>query len=546
MTKNKTFLRLLAGILCVLTLGIFAACGGTEQQKPDPKPEEVALPTKAEVVAARQSAVQDSVQGYDFTLSMTGDFSILGLSASLSGRYDGCYRYDSVSDKVTFKRTTSGPLLLDSTLYVFTSGDSKIKLKMKDNAVKKLSVEIPEEQNLTMVNLPVVKLVDSVKEANITQIEKSTESGYAYCCPLKFDSSNAAYSLLNQVMGKLETGVSFKGIDFSLNTSKLYFNIVNDKINDFKFGFQMGVEVKKVTVTVGFVYEQKASSASITVPTDNSFIYKQTEIQSCVNEINSAVADLKDDPTYALGLTAVNEFDPGWNKLAIKDSYKAKMYKNSDGDGDWFNHSYCYKAHSEADGQESYKYTLGNVNGADENNQGTWLISRKGSNEQTKEDGVTADTQFDFLTSTVKLNANEIDCIQKQTKDSETLYTLHLNRTGTFNVQQKIIDMINTNNYGDVIAVNNYFNTENSIDEAELVIHMTDGKITLIECKTELKYTPTGGDYTEYNVTLKNTVSLTVNSEKELEKASEYKAPTKVKGTLGIGKNLNDSEYYLL
>ncbi|MCM1368663.1 MAG: hypothetical protein NC184_07655 [Roseburia sp.] len=541
--KRKSFKIMLAAFACAIATVACLACGGSSASNSS---SDTPVPSKTQVVAARRRATESSTQGYDFTLGITGDFSVLGLGASLSGKYAGAYRYDADDDIVAFKRTTSGALLPDSSLYVFTSGDSRIRLTMNGDKVKKLSVEIPEEQNLTMINLPIVSLVDSVKEANISEVQSQSGS-YAYACPLKFDSTNAACSLINQVMEKLETGVSFKGITLSLNASKLYFNMADDKINDFRFAFEMKVDVKGVSVAVGFEYEQRASSTDIVVPSSAGILYGSSDISTNVTEINAALADLKNDPVYALHLTAVNEFDPGWNKLAVKDSYEAMMYKNTVDSAVWFNHSYCYKAHSEADGRESYKYTLGNVNGADAENQGTWLISRKGSNTQEKEDGVTADTQFDFLTAMVELNASEIDCLKKATDGAETRYTLYLNRAGTSELQTKIIGMINTNDYGDVIAVDNYFNTVNSVKEAEIEIELTDGKIAKIDCKTELCYTPTGGEYTEYNIVLNNTVELEVNKPSHIEKAAAYEPPTRVKGgVFGLGKNLNDSGYYIL
>ena len=216
------------------------------------------------------------------------------------------------------------------------------------------------------------------------------------------------------------------------------------------------------------------------------------------------------------------------------------MYKKTTDGVAWFNHSYYYKAHSETAGKETYKYTLGNV----KENQATWLISRKSSNTQTKVENVTADTQFDFLTSMVKQQASGIDCIKKQASGTTVTYTLFLGKAATQGVQKKIIDMINTNMYGDVISVDNYFNSENIVKEASIKIVLTNGKISSVYCDTELCYTPTGGDYTEYNITLNNVIDLQVN--KNLSKAQSYVVPEKVKGTLGIGKNLNDSEYYII
>ena len=548
--KKKLLSLLLAATLCTGAMGMFAACGETNTPASsggdNTDTEPAALPSAAQVVKARANATNDTVQGYDFTLTFGGNFSVLGIGSSLDGKYEGSYRYDSETDQVAFKRVTSGPLLFDSTAYVFTSGDSRIKMTMKDNALKKLSVEIPEEQNITMVNLPIVALVDSIRENNIKSVSKSKYSNYTYSCPLTLNASNPACNVINQVFEKLGTGVSFKGIKFSASTSTFDFNMKDDKINDFHFQFNMGIEVKKTAVNLSVTYTQKGATSLITPPSSTGMLYQTSDVQREVNAINAAIEDLKDDPVYSLDLTAKNEFDPGWNKLATTDSYKARMYKNTDENNNvWFNHSYYYKAHSEKDGKETYKYTVGNVNGEDEDNQGTWSISRKGSNEQTRAEGVTADTQFDFLTSIVKLNANEIDCIRKTVSGANTTYKVYLGRAGTKSVQQKIIGMINTNKYGDVITVDNYFNDENLIKDADIEVVLTNGKISSIKCDTKLCYTPTDGDYTEYNITLDNTIELLVNN--NLAKAEKYVAPTKVKGNaLGWGKNLNDSEYYIL
>lgn len=501
------------------------------------------IPTATGIAEARKKATEQDKQGYDFTLTISGNFNVLGLGASLNGIYDGAYRYDKEKEEVSFKRTTSGPLLFDSTAYVVTSGDNRIKLTMKDDKVKKVSIEVPEEQNITMVNLPVVALIDSIKAENISNIRKSGNAGYDYSCSVAFSSSNAAGKVLGTVMEKLGTGVSFKGIQLNASAGALDFNIKNQMINDFHFSAQMEIVVKSTKVAITLDYKQNGSTQAIAIPSnvDGKLLYTTSDIEKEVAKINAAIADIENDDVYSLDLTAKNEFDPGWNKNAIVDSYIARMYKNQE----WFNHSFCYKAHSEKDGKESYKFTIGNVNG-DADNQGTWIISRKSTNTQTKQEGVTAQTQFELLTSFVKLNANEIDCIESETVKNKVVYRVYMGKTGTQSVQAKILAMINSNPYdSDVIEVNNYFNTDNLIKDAYMEVVMEDNKLVSIECKTELKYTPTGGDWEEYNITLNNTIKMDVN--KNLSKAEKYVTPTKVKGNvLGLGKNLNDSEYYIL
>lgn len=564
--KKKIIALLLATIIILSVFTFLSACTENNQKsdKPPvdnnppssqdtppvdnnpPTPQEVVLPTKAEIVSARQNALAETVQKYDYALDLRGDFSILGLGTGLSGKYEGFYRYDTANDDLLFKRTTSGALLYDSTEYIFTSGNTQIKMKMDGNEVKKISVETPEDQNITMINLPVVAIVDSLKEGNISNIKALKNSQYAYSCSVQLENSNVVFKTLNKVFEKLGSGVSFNGITVSTNVSTLDFNIKNNKLNDFKLAFQMIIGVKNVNVALTVIYTQNDTTRNFVIPNvSGDFVYKTNDIQRELTTIESALENLKNDDAYSLDLTAENKFDPGWNKLSINDSYTAKMFKNTVDDTAWFNHSYCYKAHSEKDGKESYKYTLGNVNGKDDENQGTWLISRKSSNTQTKVDNVTADTQFDFLTSILKLKTTDIDCIKKITSGSETIYTLQLGRNGADTIQSKIVSMINTNKYDDeVIEVNNYFNTNNIIKNAEIKIVIKDGKIASATCDTKLCYTPVGGEYDEFNITLNNTVELIVN--KDLDKAQKYSAPTKVKGTLSWGKNLNDHEYYIL
>ena len=502
------------------------------------------LPTAAEIVAARAKVISENEQGYDFNLTITGDFSILGLSSSLNGQYEGMYRYDRTKNEVTFKRKTSGKLLIDSICYIFTSGDNRIKATMggdNGDTLKKLSVSVEEDQDIIMVNLPIVSIVDSATESSISDIAELKDSNYKYSCKLSVGNNS-----LSKVFEKLETGISFSGIKLTENMSRFDFNLTNGRLDDFRLGLRFQISVNAASVGLDVVYTQKGNLTAISLPdTANSgILYKTADVQSEINKINGAIDDLKNDDAYSLDLTAKNEFDPGWNKMAIVDSYTARMYKNTVDDVEWFNHSYYYKSHSETAGKETYKYTIGNVNGADEDNQGTWLISRKSSNTQTKLENVTADTQFDFLTSMVKQKANEVDCIRKDVDGATVTYTLYLGKLATKSVQEKIVSMINTNSYDDVIEVDNYFNAENIIKDASIKIVLTEGKISSIVCDTELCYNPTGGEYTEYNITLNNVIELQVN--KNLTKAQDYKAPTKVKGTMGIGKNLNDSEFYII
>ena len=77
-------------------------------------------------------------------------------------------------------------------------------------------------------------------------------------------------------------------------------------------------------------------------------------------------------------------------------------------------------------------------------------------------------------------------------------------------------------------------------EEAIIEVKFVDGKLTLINCETQVRYNPIGGEYTEYNVELKNSIKLEIY--KKLDKAIEYKAPSSTGKIVGIGA----AKYYVL
>ena len=141
------------------------------------------------------------------------------------------------------------------------------------------------------------------------------------------------------------------------------------------------------------------------------------------------------------------------------------------------------------------------------------------------------------------VNIDNIDCIKKVINGNTTIYRLYINKTETLSVQDKIIDIINSNEATGVIDVDNYFNSsKNMIKESEIVIEMKANAITKIEVTTEIRYNPTGGEYTERQITLTNSIVLEIN--KKLTDAQKYKAPETTETTLGhIG--LNNFKYYI-
>ncbi len=487
------------------------------------------LPTKAAIIQARQNVVDAAVQGYDFTVNLEGTVSALGFSKTFVGNYDGKYRYNKTTNDLQFKRTMSGELLYDSTLYVCTKGDQKMEIKMNgDNEVKKVSVLPNDDEDVTLINKPFVAIVNALTTSNLLEVKKSTGTGFSYEVGMRFDSDNALLKMLCGVLERLGTSISFKGVTVTNPFAgvQLYFNLGADNtLEDFKFAldlsFTVGESEQKFTLT----YAQRGATSAITLPSTSGVIVDDAAMSTEIAAINASLADLKNDEDYSLDLLAKNELDPAWNKLAIVDSYTGRLYKNTD-DTDpnnvWFNHSFKYKSHTEEDGAESFEYAIGNLTTGE-----TYLASYKGLNTYELVNK-TADTQFDYLLAPALQNVSNIDCMKKIVDENTTTYYMYLNSNGTATVQDYILDMVNSNTASGVTQVENYLSSDYIVKEAQVVVEVVDGKVSSVECLTEIKYCPTAGEYTEYNVTLTNTIALQVNE--KLNKAQEYVAPEETGG----------------
>lgn len=549
---KKTVKSLALVLSFMFTLGAFAGCGGgdsddgnknpptsiesstPETSEPESsesessEPEEESFPTARSVVRARNKANQATQQNYDFHFNLTGEVAALGYDKAIEADYQAQYRYDTSTNALKFKRVTSGELLFDSTEYVYSVGDQKVKLVMNDDGeVKKQQVIPSNEEGLTLINKPLTAIVNHLEENNVVDIQESSVSGYEYEARLVLSLENPYLAALYELLGDLGTNVSIKEVTLDNPAAGLafYFNLENDELTDFKFAANISFPVKFAEVTLSLTYEQEKSSMAINIPQNTDLIVDSTTIENEINTINAAVESVKDAEDYSVDLFAENEFDPAWNKLATVDSYKGRLYKNTVDENVWFNHSYKYKTHHEEDGAEAYEYAIGNMK------DGTvYLASYKGDNVYTAMDGVTVDTQFDYMVAPIIQDAQNIDCMKKAVKDEKTTYTLYISKNATLAMQKTIIDLINSNNAEGVLDVENYMNDEYMIKETEIVIEMENGVITKIKALTELKYCPTGGDFTEYNITLTNKMEFLIND--KLSKAEDYKAPGKPDGLI--------------
>ena len=490
--------------------------------------EEETLPTKQEVVAARKREAEKTEQGYNFNLNLTGVVSALGYSQEIEADYEGAYRYNRESGELNFKRVTSGLLLYDSTEYVYSSDDQRIKVVMDEkNVVKKLEVIPTEDMGLTFINQPVIELIDSLSEENIVEIKESTIDGFDYETKMTLASDNALLQKLYGTIGGLGANISLKGVTFEnpLGGISLYFNLSEGCLSDFKISTNVNIPIGTTNTVLVFTYEQKKASTPISIPATSGLISERDKVAAELDKVNAAVTSLKSSESYSLDMKAENEFDPAWNKLATVDSYQSRLYKNTVDGNVNFNHSYMYKAHHEEDGAEAYEYAIGSMTNGD-----VYLASYKGKNTYTWLEDVTVDTQFDFMVSPILQKAENVDCIKTVASGDAVTYTLYLNRKGATALQDVIVDLINSNDAEGVVDVNNYLADDYLIKEAEIVVTLEKGVLKKMECLTEFKYAPTGGEFTEYNVTLTDKISFTVNE--NIDKANKYESPSKPDGLI--------------
>lgn len=371
-------------------------------------------PTAEQVVLARQNTVNQDKNYFDYRYKLEGQLQMLGIEGSVNGIYTGQYRENKATGDFGFKRTTEGALLLDSVKYVYGKGNQLVTLKMdSDGSVKKVYVETVDEQNETFVHKPIEQFVNGISKEEIENISVSSDiPGYKYKAMLKLTSKNVYVQNILKAVSNLGTTVSLKGVEIPnlANGIQLYFNYgKGGYIDEFFVSINITVPIKMAKASITLSYEQQGATDVLQIPQDSGFMIEDADINTAVQDFNNAMLSLKTSDAYSIDVAASNDFDPSWKIAATVDKYAARLYKNTVNSDIYFNHSYTYKAHHEDDGAETYKYTLGNVIGDD---AGVYLVSRKGKNTVTLVDGTyTADTQFDYLSSMVIIDADNVDCI---------------------------------------------------------------------------------------------------------------------------------------
>lgn len=527
---KKTLLCLLSAILVSLLGVAFAACGDTKEEI-----NVVYVPTAQEFVEARKAAVEENEVGYDFNLTFSANVNISTYSGTAKAIYDGKYRYNKTTGKTKFYRATSGLLLFDASEYLFTEGDTDISVKLNKNGdIKKVYAAPSADKELSLINLPFVGIIDGLKVENLTDIKLSEDSFYSYSAKVKLSSDNALIQSVISALEKQDTNLKIKNVSFvnPTNGIEILFNLKNNTVKDFKFSFDVSFPVKAVNLSLNLTYEQKGSSSSISVPSLTGITTNSSDIQTAVNKINSDIFAVKNEQTYSLDLTAVNQFDPGWNVIATTDKYTARLYKHTytKGGSDFtaFNHSYEYKTHHEEDGAEKYKYTIGNIQDGS-----THVVSRKGNNTVNPIEDVSADSQFDYLVNSSIISATDVDCMKTEIKGDKKIYSFSINKPAAVSLQDKTNAYINSNTANGVIQVDNFFNNEeNSIKESVITVVYENDILISINCDTEIKYFPVSGEYTDSKITLSDSVSLLINA--KYSAAASYEAPSTTGNMVGL------------
>ena len=540
--RSKFIIAIAVLLIAMMAFTLFVACDDTPETPDTPDtpdtpgtpdtpdapdtpdtPETPFVPTASEIVAARKSVVDADTENYDFFLNIAGTLEIAGVSQTANANYEGKYRLDRSTDELAFYRETSGLLLYDSQEYITRENDNRLTIKMnEDGEVTKAYASSDAEDELTLINLPFVALIDALDADNITDIaiNDNTEIDRKFVANMQFSSDNASVSNLLDILQAQGTSVDIKDATFTNPQGgvKLYFDMVEGgKLTDFEFSFDVAFPVKGVPVSITVSYSQDASDTQIVIPSTEGFITDKAQFAQELDTIADSIEALKAEEIYSIEMTATNDFDPAWNKLAITDSYQAVLFKNQNG----FNHSYMYDTADDG----NFEFVIGNI--AD----GTVYI-RNSEDEVEPITGQSADSAFDSLVSPVAtVTADDIACIVKTTTGNSTVYTLHLSNAAAIDMQSTILELLNGNT-AKVTEVDNYFNsTEYTVEEAYIEITVANGKFAAANLNTEFGYYPVENmEYADDNATLIDTIEIAVNG--RLDDATDYEIPEEADGGL--------------
>lgn len=538
--RSKFIIAIAVLLIAMMAFTLFVACDDTPETPDTPDtpdtpgtpdtpdapdtpdtPETPFVPTASEIVAARKSVVDADTENYDFFLNIAGTLEIAGVSQTANANYEGKYRLDRSTDELAFYRETSGLLLYDSQEYITRENDNRLTIKMnEDGEVTKAYASSDAEDELTLINLPFVALIDALSADNITDIaiNDNTEIDRKFVANMQFSSDNASVSNLLDILQAQGTSVDIKDATFTNPQGgvKLYFDMVEGgKLTDFEFSFDVAFPVKGVPVSITVSYSQDASDTQIVIPSTEGFITDKAQFAQELDTIADSIEALKAEEVYSVEMTATNDFDPAWNKLAITDSYQAVLLKNQNG----FNHSYKYDTADDG----NFEFVIGNI--AD----GTVYI-RNSEDEVETITGQSADSAFDSLVSPVAtVTADDIACIVKTTTGNSTVYTLHLSNAAAIDMQSTILELLNGNT-AKVTEVDNYFNsTEYTVEEAYIEITVANGKFSAANLNTEFGYYPVENmEYADDNATLIDTIEIAVNG--RLDDATDYEIPEEADG----------------
>lgn len=537
--RSKFIIAIAVLLMAMMAFTLFVACDDTPETPNTPDvpdtpdtpdapdtpdtPETPFVPTASEIVAARKSVVDADTENYDFFLNIAGTLEISGISQTANANYEGKYRLDRSTDELAFYRETSGLLLYDSQEYITRENDNRLTIKMnEDGEVTKAYASSDAEDELALINLPFVALIDALDADNITDIaiNDNTEIDREFVANMQFSSDNESVSNLLDILQAQGTSVDIKDATFTNPQGgvKLYFDMVEGgKLTDFEFSFDVAFPVKGVPVSITVSYSQDASDTQIVIPSTEGFITDKAQFAQELDTIADSIEALKAEEIYSIEMTATNDFDPAWNKLAITDSYQAVLFKNQNG----FNHSYMYDTADDG----KFEFVIGNI--AD----GTVYI-RNSEDEVETITGQSADSAFDSLVSPVAtVTADDIACIVKTTTGNSTVYTLHLSNAAAIDMQSTILELLNGNT-AKVTEVDNYFNsTEYTVEEAYIEITVANGKFAAANLNTEFGYYPVDNiEYADDNATLIDTIEIAVNG--RLDDATDYEIPEEADGGL--------------
>lgn len=477
-----------------------------------------------EVINAIANTNFENKQNNDFKIFLVATINIGDSVGSIQGNYEVNYRYNKITNELIVKRAANGELFNMSTEYILVTESALTRTTVDEKGIaKKVAISAPNEDELYLYNNPFKAIIDHIDTNNLQNINK-LNGDYMYKANLVLAENNKYLLQALSAIRKMKTTVDIskvsisnltKGMDFLFNM-----NADKSKITEFRLCKDLDFSIKGIDTKLAFAYEQRENMFNVQLPNTNDIITDSESIAKELSNVMRALNVLKKSATYSLELEAINQRVSRRSYKTDICRFNSRLIKNTNDKKIDFNQTCECQSYLKSDKINKCKITYGNIYDGS-----IYSVMKTCSNEVKPIENISVNTQFEYMVSVAKIDADSIDCVKKAVnKDGVVTYYFYINNDEALSIKDKISEVFNPNITDGTIGVDKFFNENNCIiDNSVMVVEMVDTEIKSISVDNRIKYYPIDGDYIDEQITLINSININFNT--YFYKAAKYKAP---------------------